>query len=91
MAKESFLSSQGLRSCEPSGSHGSEQNGSVTFLENFKWLNTREAAEYLRTSPKQLRKWVYQGKVRVYKLLDKSLRFKKSDLDLLFKGGQSWE
>ena len=47
-----------------------------------------EAAEYLRTNPKQLRRWVYQGKIRAYKLLGKSLRFKRSELDL-FKGGRS--
>ena len=61
--------------------------GSQLF-ENYIWLNTNEAAEYLRTSPKQLRKWVYQGKIRAYKLLGKSLRFKRSELDLLFKGGR---
>jgi excisionase family DNA binding protein len=61
------------------------------FLENSNWLKTEEAAEYLRTSPKQIRNWVYQGKVKAYKLLGKSLRFKRSELDLLFKGGLSWE
>ena len=61
------------------------------FFENFIWLNTKEAAEYLRTSPKQVRKWVYQDKIRVYKLLGKSLRFKKTDLDFLFKGDLKWE
>ena len=60
-------------------------------FDNFIWLNTNEAAEYLRTSPKQLRKWVYQGKVKAYKLLTKSLRFKRAELDLLIKGGQVWE
>ena len=67
-----------------------EPSGSLLF-ENFIWLNTNEAAEYLRTSPKQIRKWVYEGKIKAYKLLSKSLRFKKNDLDLLFKGGSSWE
>ena len=67
-----------------------EPTGSMLF-ENFIWLNTNEAAEYLRTSPKQIRKWVYEGKIKAYKLLSKSLRFKKNDLDLLFKGGSSWE
>ncbi len=67
-----------------------DKNRSLLF-DNFTWLNTKEAAEYLRTSPKQVRKWVYQGKIRAYKLLSKSLRFRRSDLDLLFKGGQKWE
>ena len=56
------------------------------FFENSKWLNTKEAAEYLRTSPKQIRKWRYQGKLRGYKLLEKSLRFERAALDLLLKG-----
>lgn len=66
-----------------------------SFFENknsssIKWLTTKEAAEYLRTTPKQIRKWVYQGKVKAFKLCGRSLRFKLGDLDLLFKGGQSW-
>lgn len=65
---------------------GCSQN-SPRLFENFIWLTTKEAAEYLRTSPNLLRKWVYQGRVRAYKLLGKSLRFKKEELDLLFKGG----
>jgi excisionase family DNA binding protein len=55
------------------------------------YLTTKETAEYLRSTPKQVRKWVYQGKVKAYKLFSKSLRFKKSDLELLFKGGSTWE
>ena len=67
------------------------KNNDKTLFENFIWLNTEEAAGYLGISPKQLRKWVYQGKIKAYKLLNKSLRFKKSELDLLFKGGSTWE
>ena len=55
------------------------------------WLTTKEAAEYLRTSPNQIRNWVCQGKVRHYKLFNKSLRFKLNELDLLHQGGQVWE
>ncbi|MBK9322390.1 MAG: helix-turn-helix domain-containing protein [Bdellovibrionaceae bacterium] len=55
------------------------------------WLTTNEAAEYLRTTPNQIRNWVYQGKIRAYKLLGKSLRFKPKELDLLHKGGHLWE
>jgi excisionase family DNA binding protein len=90
MVKEKFISPSGLRLCESSGSHTVEKNSQL-FIENFIWLNTKEAAGYLRTSPKQVRKWVYQGKIKVYKLLGKSLRFKKTELDLLFKGGPKWE
>ena len=66
-----------------------EPHGSQIF-DNFIWLKTNEAAEYLRTSPKQLRKWVYQGKVKAYKLFGKSLRFKRTELALLIEGGQKW-
>lgn len=52
------------------------------------WLTTNEAAEYLRTSPNQIRNWVYQGKIHPYRLFNKSLRFKTSELDLLIEGGQ---
>lgn len=53
-------------------------------------LTTKDTAEYLRSTPKQIRKWVYQGKIRAYKLCGKSLRFKKSELDLLLEGGRKW-
>jgi excisionase family DNA binding protein len=56
-------------------------------FDNSIWLNTKEAAAYLRTTPKQIRNWVYQGRVKAYRLLGKSLRFKKCDLDGLLKGG----
>lgn len=52
------------------------------FFEN--WFTTKEAAEFLGTTPKQVRKWVYQGRIKAYRLLGKSLRFKGSDLKLLF-------
>lgn len=59
-------------------------------ISSSNWLTTKEAAEYVRSTPKQLRKWVYQGRVEAYKFLGKSLRFKKTELDLLFKGGSTW-
>lgn len=73
-----------------SGSDKELLSSSKEFFENSRWFKTTEAAEYLRTSPKQIRKWVYQGKIRAYKLLGKSLRFRKSELDLLLEGGQKW-
>ena len=60
-------------------------------ISSSNWLTTKEAAEYIRSSPKQLRKWVYQGRVEAYRFLGKSLRFKKTELDLLFKGDSTWE
>ena len=55
------------------------------FFENL-WLDTRAASLYLGTTPKQLRKWIYQGKIKAYKLLGHNYRFKRSDLDSLLKG-----
>lgn len=58
------------------------------FFENSTWLNTKEAASYLRTTPDVVRKWVYQGRLQAYKLFERSLRFKRCDLDTLIKGGR---
>jgi excisionase family DNA binding protein len=60
------------------------------FFENSKWLRTEETAEYLRTSPAQVRNWVYQGRLKAYRLMGRSLRFRKADLDLLFEGENKW-
>lgn len=57
----------------------------LLLFENL-WLDTNEAAVYLRTSPKQIRSWVYQGKIKAYKLLGHSYRFRRVDLDSLLKG-----
>ena len=57
------------------------------FFDNSKWLKTDEAAEYLSTSPAQVRNWVSQGRLKSYKLLGYRLRFRISDLDLLLTGG----
>ena len=59
----------------------------LLFDNSIEWLNTKEAAVYLRTTPKQIRSWVYQGRIRSYRLLGKSLRFKKSDLNALITKG----
>ncbi len=50
---------------------------------------SKEAANYLRTTPKQIRNWAYQGRLAYYKLLGRKLLFRKSDLDALLekKGG----
>ncbi len=56
-------------------------------FENSTWLRTEEAAEYLRTTPAQIRNWVYQGRIKSRKLLGRRLRFKKSELDLLLEEG----
>ena len=59
----------------------------LLFDNSIEWLNTKEAAVYLRTTPKQIRSWVYQGRIRSYRLLGKSLRFRKSDLNALITKG----
>lgn len=67
-------------------------NSSETaFFDNSRWLKTEEAAEYLSTSPAQIRNWVHQGKLKAHKLLGYRLRFRIADLDLLLKGGHKWE
>ena len=96
MVTKKFCNSKWLQMHESKNSCEAELTSAKTecenseFFDNRIWLNTKEAAEYLRTTPKQLRKWVYQGRVSSYKLLGKSLRFRKSELDLLFKGGLKW-
>lgn len=66
----------------------SENKSQTLLFENFIWLDTREAAEYLRTTPKQIRNWIYQGKIKAYKLFERNYRFKKSDLDSLLTQGE---
>ena len=68
-----------------SGSASQGEEPKNTFFDNL-WLDTKEAAVYLRTTPKQIRKWIYQGKIKAYKLLGHSYRFKMRDLDSLIKG-----
>ena len=49
-------------------------------FENFKWLNSYEAATYLRVSVGQIRNMVYRGQLKCYHISNR-LRFLKSDLD----------
>ncbi len=73
------------------GNNTNQLASSEKLIFEISWLKTSEAAEYLRTSPAQIRNWVYQGKIKAHKLFDRSLRFKKSDLDFLLKeGDQEW-
>ncbi len=69
------------------GKHSPNGDGLFEIL----WLDSNEAARYLRTCPQQIRNWVYQKKLKAYKLFGKKkLLFKKSDLDALLKpiGGE---
>ena len=60
------------------------------FLDNLKWLSTKEAAEYLRVSIGSMKNLVYRGVIRPRKL-GRLNRFKRVDLDRLleasFQGG----
>lgn len=51
----------------------------ATADENDKWLDTDEAAEFLRITPNALRILVHRARVRVFKL-GRRLRFRQSDL-----------
>ncbi len=64
----------------------------VTFFDNLIWLNSIEAAEYLRVTPGALRLLVYRGLIKPYKL-GRSSRFRRLELDKMlessFKKGNS--
>jgi excisionase family DNA binding protein len=57
-------------------------------FDNLIWLNTKEAAEFLRVSPNSLRIMVCRGEIPSYKL-GKRLRFKKSELDELLESSKT--
>jgi excisionase family DNA binding protein len=61
-----------------------EKNVKHDGLENAVWMNTAEAAAYLRISPGALRNCVHKGSVPYYKFL-RSLRFKRTELDRLLE------
>ena len=66
-----------------------EKKDSRLFENSIVWLSTKEAAHYLRTSAQQIRNWVYQGKIKSYKL-GRKLLFKRSDLDAALKLQGGW-
>lgn len=53
-------------------------------FDKLKWMNSKEAAFYLRISVSQLRNMVYRGQVRSYRLQGR-LRFLRGELDSQFK------
>lgn len=59
-------------------------NTTTLLFENLIWLNSNEAAQYLRVSPEALRVLVYRGVVKPYKLGRRN-RFKREDLDKLIE------
>jgi hypothetical protein len=54
------------------------------FFENLAWMNSSEAARYLRISAGALRTAVYRGQVRSRKWRRK-LYFRKSELDFMLE------
>ena len=57
-----------------------------TPFKNQKWLNTKQAADYLGISTSTLYHWVHEQKVRYHKLsLNGRLRFTAADLDDVVK------
>lgn len=47
-------------------------------------MTTREAAEYLRVTPNNLRVMIYRGTLKSYKFNNRH-RFKREELDLLIE------
>lgn len=54
------------------------------FFNNLIWLNKKEASEYLRVTPNNLRSMVCKGTIKHYKFNNR-LRFNKEELDNLIK------
>lgn len=52
----------------------------ATGLDRTKWLNSREAAAYLRTSVAQIRNMVHRGQLASYKPFGRLL-FKRTELE----------
>ncbi len=68
-----------------------ELNSKLFFenLEKLKWMNSKEAAFYLRISVGQIRNMVWRGQVKYYRLSNR-IRFLKFDLDALMKSSNNW-
>jgi excisionase family DNA binding protein len=54
----------------------------LTFFNNLKWLNSKQASIYVNTSVGSIRNFVYRGQLSAMKLGNR-LRIKKTDLDFL--------
>ena len=54
------------------------------------WFGIAEAAEYLKVSEQTIYRWMREGKLSFYKVGD-STRFRKENLDILFKKHTSEE
>jgi hypothetical protein len=63
-----------------------EKVGHGTFIP-LRWLNTKEAAYYLRKSPGAFRNAIYRGQITSYKLNNRLL-FDKLELDRLIESSR---
>jgi len=62
-----------------------EQNNNLELIfNNLKWLNSKEAAIYLRISVENLRLKVHRGQLKP-RYLNGKLRFLRSELDYLLE------
>lgn len=59
-----------------------------SFFDNLIWLNSKEAAEYLRITVENLRLKVHRGQLKP-RYLQSRLRFRKSELDSLLESSIS--
>jgi excisionase family DNA binding protein len=74
--------------------HGVDSSEQVAFFDNLVWLNSEEAARYLRRSVGQLRNMVHRRQL-AYKKYCRRLYFRRTDLDRHIErsnnGGRSWQ
>jgi len=62
-----------------------DSNTEALIIENrIKWLTSKEAAFLLRTSEGQIRNWVWNGRLKAFRLGNR-LRFLRSDVEALLK------
>jgi excisionase family DNA binding protein len=60
---------------------GTGDFSSVELFDKLKWMNSEEAASYIRVSAGQLRNMVWRGQLKAYRLGKNRLRFLRADLD----------
>lgn len=60
---------------------GAEEFSSAEIFDKLKWMNSSEAASYIRVSSGQLRNMVWRGQLKAYHLGKNRLRFLRADLD----------
>jgi len=61
-----------------------DEKSEATLFDKIKWMTSKEAAFFLRTSVGQIRNLVWRGKLRAYHYGSR-LRFLRSDVDNLMK------